>query len=113
MTDLEQKYFTLILKPEVDKIKNDFKSNEKNGKWLKENLATLEKLKKISKEISIPGRGDRINYLGTAIIPIEGAIRKVEEEEKQKAGGKRKSRKTNRKPLRKRKNTLTKRRYRK
>lgn len=32
---------------------------------------------------------------------------------KQKAGGKRKSRKTNRKPLRKRKNTLTKRRYRK
>ncbi len=33
--------------------------------------------------------------------------------QKQKKGGKRKSRKTNRKSLRKRKNTLTKRRYRK
>ncbi len=77
---------------------------------LESKIKKLEKLKNI---VDSPNRGIKTVLIDNLIGQLK---LKVAIKPRQKAlskGGKRKSRKTNRKSLRKRKNTLTKRRYRK
>ena len=90
--------------------KNHLETQISNIDELESKIEKLEKLKNI---VESPNKGKKtaliVDLIGmlkpkVAIKPSENALSK---------GGKRKARKTNRKSLGKRKNTLTKRRYRK
>ena len=74
----------------------------------------IEKLEKLKKIVDSPDKGEKVNSITFFIMELRQKLDKIKSLQNDfSKGGKRKSRKTNRKSLRKRKNTLTKRRYRK
>ena len=77
----------------------------------------IEKLEKLKIIVDSPDKGAKVNSITNFIMELREKLDKLDKikslQNDLSKGGKRKSRKTNRKPLRKRKNTLTKRRYRK